>query len=240
MNTEPRERLSDHDVMRLHVETLFTHDAAGRMVRVNEPNGKHAPRFFLGRAADGGRVWRVRHDVDDALARTLEAVSLAEREGDELLRPPHGSAPYEDLLSRAASIERIWTGPAYRFPADLPSAAGAVVVTAENADVLRPHLEPWLGDVATGQPMAVVLADGRAVSVCCSVRTGAEAHEAGVETVPEFRGRCHAARAVAAWAAAVRAIGVLPLYSTSWENTRSQALARKLGLQRYGSTLHIT
>ncbi|HEU4558066.1 MAG TPA: GNAT family N-acetyltransferase [Longimicrobium sp.] len=226
--------------MRLHVETLFTHDAAGRMVGVNEPNGKDAPRFFLGRAADGGRVWRVRHDVDDTLTEALEAACLAEQDDDSLLRPPYGSAPYEELVSRSAPVERIWTGPAYRFPADLSAAPDAVKVTAQNADVLRPHLEAWLGDVATGQPMAAALADGRAVSVCCSVRIGARAHEAGVETVPEFRGRGHAAQVVVAWAAAVRAMGVVPLYSTSWENTRSQALARKLGLRRYGSTLHVT
>jgi hypothetical protein len=37
--------------MRLHVEALFTCDAAGRFIAVNEPAGAVAPRFFLGRTA---------------------------------------------------------------------------------------------------------------------------------------------------------------------------------------------
>ena len=47
----------------------------------------------------------------------------------------------------------------------------------------------------------------------------------------------HAAAVVAAWAAAVRASGRLPLYSTSWDNVASQGVARKLGLVLYGADL---
>jgi hypothetical protein len=32
----------------------------------------------------------------------------------------------------------------------------------------------------------------------------------------------------------------IPLYSTSWQNQASLALARKLGLIQYGADLHIT
>jgi hypothetical protein len=39
--------------MRLHVEALFIHDAEGQLVRVNDPDGAPAPRFFLGRTVDG-------------------------------------------------------------------------------------------------------------------------------------------------------------------------------------------
>ena len=57
--------------MRLHIEALFTHDANGDMVRVNEPNGGVAPRFFLGRTAEGVAL-RFRHDVDRAIRRQIE------------------------------------------------------------------------------------------------------------------------------------------------------------------------
>jgi hypothetical protein len=53
-----------HELMRLHVEALFTHDANGQLLRGNEPSGAEAPRFFLGRTADGPLI-RFRHDVDE-------------------------------------------------------------------------------------------------------------------------------------------------------------------------------
>jgi GNAT superfamily N-acetyltransferase len=231
--------MDDRELMRLHVQALFTHDARGRMVRVNEAGGGPAPRFFLGRTRHGG-VWRFRDDVDDALAHELEALCRAEPAADELLAPPYGAEAYQALLARAAAVERTWAGPAYRVPSGVAAPPDAVLITEQNLDLLRPHMQAWLGDVVSCHPMLAVVDGARAVCLCASVRGTPPAHEAGVETAPEFRGRGYAARAVAAWAAAVEASGALPLYSTSWENTASQALARRLGLYRYGATLHIT
>lgn len=223
----------------MHVDALFTHDANGRMLRVNEPGGKPAPRFFLGRTAQGN-VWRFRHDLDGALIRELEALCLAEPAGDAFLVPPCGATPYQALLARSAPIERTWNGPTYHVPRPPTAPPDAVLVTGENAGLLRPHLEAWLGDVESCHPMLAVVNGGAAVALCASVRRTPQAHEAGVETAPEFRGRGYAATAVAAWAAAVHGMARVPLYSTSWENTASQALARRLGLRRYGATLHVT
>jgi predicted GNAT family acetyltransferase len=72
------------------------------------------------------------------------------------------------------------------------------------------------------------------------VRVTPTAHEAGVETPKQFRGRGYGGQVVAAWASAVRSLGCIPLYSTSWQNVASQAVAHKLGLVQYGTDLHIT
>jgi RimJ/RimL family protein N-acetyltransferase len=225
--------------MRIQIETLFTHDAAGRMVRVNAPGGNPAPRFFLGRTARGVE-WRVRDDVGEELARELASACAEEPAGEEYPTPPYGLPKYEAILARVAPVQRRWVGPAYRFPATLPATSGTVAVTQENAEILRPHLEEWLDDPPHLQPMIASLSDGRAVAICGSVRRGQEAHEAGVETALAFRGRGHATRAVSRWAEAVRDMGLIPLYSTSWENIASQAVAQALGLVRYGTDLHIT
>jgi hypothetical protein len=38
----------------------------------------------------------------------------------------------------------------------------------------------------------------------------------------------------------VRALGAEPLYSSSWENAASRAVALKIGLVHFGSELHLT
>src|SRR6185503_16621296 len=100
----------------------------------------------------------------------------------------------------------------------LPTAETAVSVTRENAGLLQPLLSAWMPDVATCQPMFVLPIDGRAVAICASVRITPEAYEAGVDTAPAHRGHGYAGHVVAAWAAAVREMGRVPLYSTSWQN----------------------
>jgi len=77
------------------------------------------------------------------------------------------------------------------------------------------------------------------VSVCRSVRITPAAHEAGVETLPDFRAKGYAQDVVAGWARLVRSMGAIPLYSTSWENTASQALAKKLRLVMYGADFQV-
>jgi RimJ/RimL family protein N-acetyltransferase len=220
--------------MRLHVEALFTLDHAGRLVAVNDPRGAPAPRFFLGRTVDGSDWW-FRHDVDAALVRDLDALCESRPAGLEI-----DAAAFIARLARDEPVHRTWAGPAYRFPADPFGEETAVRVTPDNASLLSPYLEDWRADVSAGVPMTVALEGGTAVAVCCSVRVTSRAHEAGVATHPDFQRRGHAARAVSAWARAVREMDRVPLYSTSWDNPASRALAGKLGLILYGVDLHIT
>lgn len=222
--------------MRLHVEALYTRDAAGRLLTVNDVGAAPAPRFFLGRTPNGN-MWWFRHDVEAPLAADLARLCDSLPPGLDVV----SAEPFVERLSRVAAVEKIWTGPAYHFPRALPAEdVGVVRVTANNVTVLSPYLEDWHGDVSPGAPMAVALEDGKAVSVCGSVRITPHAHEAGVDTNRDFRRRGFATRAVTAWAKAVRELERIPLYSTSWQNEASRALAAKLGLIQFGSDLHIT
>jgi len=222
--------------MRLHVEALFTSDAAGRLLTVNDTGAAPAPRLFFGRTSSGN-AWWFRHDTDAALVENLRRLCESQLTGIDVV----DAEPFIACLSRAETIRKTWTGPAYHFPPSLASTDIDVVrVTAANASVLSPYLEDWLGDVSPGVPMAVALEDGKAVSVCGSVRVTQHAHEAGVDTSRNFRRRGHGARAVSAWARAVRDMDRIPLYSTSWADEASRALAKKLGLIQFGSDLHIT
>lgn len=227
------------ELMRLHVAALFAQDADGRLVTVNEPNGKPAPRLFVGRT-DRENAWWVRRDLDRALVGELETACRAVPVHHDLVSDPALAERLSAILAAFAPVERVWIGPAFVCPVGLPNEESAVRVDRTNAELLGPHFEDWRIDAEKGVPMAVSLQDGRAVSVCCSVRLSDQAHEAGVETHPDFRGRGHGARAVAAWANGVRERRRVPLYSTSWENGASRRLAARLGLMHFGTDLHLT
>ena len=229
----------DRALMRLHVETLFTHDARGDLVAVNEPDGRPAPRFFLG-VTTGERIIRCRYDVELETRSALQSLLEAELPDAYWTGPSTRLKQYEAALARSAPVQRTWAGPAFSFPPELPAVSKALPVTSRNSSILQPFLGAWIQDVQSAQPMFAATVDDIAVAVCCSVRRTGQAHEAGAETAPSYRGRGYAGAAVTAWATAVRALGIVPLYSTSWSNEASRALARKLTLRHFGSDLHIT
>jgi predicted GNAT family acetyltransferase len=105
--------------------------------------------------------------------------------------------------------------------------------------MLQNGFEKLVEELPAWQPFVALVEKNRVVSVCRSVRITPEAHEAGVETLPDFRGNGYAKDVVTEWARIVRAAGAIPLYSTAWENNASQAVARKLRLKCYGTDFNI-
>jgi RimJ/RimL family protein N-acetyltransferase len=155
----------------------------------------------------------------------------------------HGSADavrYEEILASTSPVTSRWSGPAYRFPSETARSSRCVNVTPQNRAILSTHFSDWLNDVEDCQPFVALVRDGDAVSLCCSVRKSNAADEAGVETALEHRGHGYAVEVVLAWAKAVDATCRIPLYSTSWSNEASRALAKRLGLVCYGGDLHLT
>ena len=224
----------DLDLARMQVAALYVHDARGRLLRVNEPDPEHdAPRFFLARMA-AGNLWRTRHDLPGDLAAELEHLALDEPAVVELREPPRHAAAYAALLEQHAPIGDRYAGPAYYLP-ELAAPAGAVTITRANAALLQVHFPYTLSRLTELAPVAAVVADGVAVATCSSVRITAQVAEAGIHTVEEYRGRGYGAEAVRGWAAALRATGRLPLYSTWWSNAASLAVAKKVGAIRYAA-----
>jgi RimJ/RimL family protein N-acetyltransferase len=232
--------LDDLELMAAHARALFTHDARSRLLSVNEPGGGGpAPRLFLGRTRRGN-LWRFHADLPEPLAEELEVLCRDEPAGVELPGRPRHAAAFARLLEAHAPVREVEAGPAYCFAEYPEPGRPTLALTEKDAGMLRGGFEDFIEELPGWQPFLAFLEGGRAVSVCRSVRITPEAHEAGVETLPEFRGKGYAGDLVAAWALLVRSLGAIPLYSTSWENAASQAVARKLRLAQYGADFHIT
>lgn len=229
--------MDDRELMGIRADTGYTCDARGRMRRTNEPREEDrppAPRLFLGRTL-AGHVVRFGAAVPDALVRRLEAIIERQPPVADLYAPPAALIAVREALARHAPVTGEWGGPAYRFPESIARTGEVVRLTDANRDLVR-NTYPWLHvEVADWQPCFAVVRDGAAVSVCFSSRMGTDAAEAGVDTLPAFRARGYAAAVTAAWGAATRASGRIPLYSTRWDNLASQGVARRIGLIMFGA-----
>jgi hypothetical protein len=210
----------------LVLETLVMLDGARRSTTTREPGETRAASFMLVRGAQAC-AWAINADVTPTVASELDALAREEPAGiDWHAAPLHGER-YRALLA----AERVTFGPSFRFPERVNDAdTGTCII--EDERLLSTHFRGWVpGEIAAGRaPVVAIVVDGAPVSVCFCARLNASAAEAGVETAVSYRGRGFAPRVTAAWARAVRERGIVPLYSTSWENRSSLAVARTLGL----------
>ncbi len=225
-------------LMRKRIATLYRCNDRGRILALNYFAGGAVPRFHLMRTALGN-IARYRHDVPDDLVARLERICECEPVVDPPTRVPALCAEYLNALGILPANDERWSGPAYMIERDAPPLVAPIAINKKNAHLLRGKLEEWLPDVQHGQPLMAVIEDGRAVSLCASVRISNAVHCAGVETLPEYRRRGYAVSAVAGWARAVRALGAIPFYSTSWDNVASQAVASRLGASLAGVDFHV-
>ncbi len=233
--------MSDLQLLQLQAEALFTHNEGGRILRVNEPEGARAPRFFCARSRKGA-IWRCRDDVPEETVRALDALVAAEPVGDDVRTEPHNLGAFLTALGADRESALVASGPAYRFPDELPRAAGVTRLTHDDLRLLRAMVQDldYTARYFTERgPCMVVVEDGRAVSACYSARLTDRAAEAGVETLEAYRGRGYAPAVVTEWARAIRATGRIPLYSTTWDNRASQAVARRLRLIQYGTDVSL-
>lgn len=229
--------MGDLDLMQIRADTNFTYDGPGRMLRTRasrEDQRGPAPRLFLGRTKDG-YVVRFGATMPDALAERLEVIIDRQPPVEDLYALPPVLAEARKVLAQHVAITKEEAGPAYRFPEVIKRSEQVVQVTEENRELAR-GTYPWLyEELADWGPCFAVVQKGRVVSVCFSSRISADAAEAGVDTLPEFQKRGYASAATAAWGAAIRESGRIPLYSTSWENVASQGIARRVGLIMFGA-----
>jgi hypothetical protein len=224
----------------LHLKTLFVLNDDGRILSTREPGMHRGPLFSLIRNTTSC-AWAVRAGVPEDIASEIDHLAREEPPVLDLRDSPVHAARYVSLLGRihvgqeVGATLRQSAGPAFEFPDAIAQSADIVVV--EDEQQLHQNFHGWVpGEIAAGRaPVMAAFKDGHPVSLCFCARSSDIAAEAGVETAEAFRGRGFAPYVTAAWALAVRASGRVPLYSTSWTNSASLAVARRLGLMAYAS-----
>ena len=205
-------------------------DGRGRIGSSPEPNVPPPPLFALIRGASSCAS-AVRADLPESVAAEVERLARQERPIEDLQdshdAPAHGDA-YLALLGG-----QINSGPAFTFTDRIAHSTDVTLI--DRLELLERNFHGWVAaEIPWRGPIVAVMDHGYPISVCfCATRASENTVEAGLETAPAFRGRGFAPRVTAAWASAIRASGRTPLYSTSWTNDASRAVARKLGLIQY-------
>ena len=216
----------------IHLRTLFSLDNDGRILGTREANQRPGPKFMLVRGMSEV-VWAVRADVAQDVAEELDGLAREEPPVSDLRGDPVHIDRYLSLLEGKVSA-----GPAFVFPEVIARPLGTELI--HDVRLLDRHFSGWeAGEIPASSPIVALIEQGHAVSACFCARRSDTTAEAGLETAVKYRGRGFGPRVAAGWALAVRASGRTPLYSTSWSNVSSLAVARKLGLTVYASSWSI-
>jgi len=214
------------------VEAMFSVDDNGRMT-----GDELVPVFYVLRSRDNV-LCRFHRDLTEMEVRHLGEVAKRERRRPREWQMDYGE--YIDVLANSGRrVTTMRAGPLYAFPDQLAPCHACTPISEDNKDLLRGGLDEWIPAGATPQPFLASIVEGRAAAVCASVCRSSQAHAAGVETEPRFRGRGFATEVVGAWAQAVRQQGAIPYYGTTFDNLASQGVARRLGLKIIASEFSI-
>lgn len=215
-------------LMRLHISCLFMRDEEGALQKINEPWGavKDAPLLYLGETINGGYCFAFHESISSEQRK--EICMLSEEMAKEEV--------FLERCQRLLGAKQQETDLAYLLPKQPELQEAAVLLTRKTLEVQEERKTfAWLTDeIDVVQPCIGIMQKEEIASLCRSVRVTKEAHEAGLETLPAYRGQGLAVIAAAAWANEVYQKNALPLYSTSLENLPSQRVVQKLEGILYG------
>lgn len=205
-----------------HLETLFVLDGH-RIVSTREPNPSEGPDFALIRRADS-YAWALSARVNEEQGKKIKMLALDESPTFDFRQPPKHIEEYMKLVGGEVNF-----GPAFEFPESSPMSPN--IARIDSLEGIGNSFTGWTAEEVPGRsPIIAYIREGVPRSICFCARSSELMAEAGIETALEFRGRGFAGIAAAAWAAEIRASLRTPIYSTSWNNEPSLAVARKLGL----------
>jgi RimJ/RimL family protein N-acetyltransferase len=213
--------LTDRELLRLHLEAVWNitlsvpHRTASAITMTDGvvPWSVYLATFGRSRLA----IWRpdIEHDERPRLLDEAQAAGPIWDETLKMRREVVFHFPYSRTLFRRLPQ-------ATRLARDL-IADDARLVAAFETDSASYFLD------REHAPCIGVVVDGRLTSIAHSSRRTAGACELGINTLAEARRQGYAAAATILWTAAVRDLGLAPIYSAFAWNTASLHLATSIG-----------
>ena len=225
------------DLQQANIEACFVHDGAGDLLTTSGPlvsARQEAPAYYLAWTSDG-YVHAFRHNVVPGIRSQVRDLVAT-----QWPFPASGPPPDVESYLRVIGGTGKWSsGPDFVFPEQCLADREAVRVTRVTVGILQPDFTGWEDEIDVAQPMFASVVDGKAVSVCGTVRRSDCGVVAGVSTVESYRREGHAKRVVSAWGSTARKEGFLAFYSTEWENEASISVANSLELQQIGASFGV-
>ena len=209
---------------KLLLETSYDLSDSGRILRTREPNPAPRAAVCVATKQLGLRLGVMQRCTGRHCSRGGRLAQEKTPAKDLRIAPIHA----EEYLSLLGG--QVDWGPTFLFPAGTENKFEGVT-PIDDLSLLQCNFSGWTAAAIPQRlPIMAVLQGGHAVSVCFSARRSPMAAEAGLETAAAFRGRGLGPRVTAAWSDTIRSLGLIPLYSTSWNNSASLSVARKLRL----------
>jgi hypothetical protein len=217
--------MNANELMGVQAETLYVLDEEKRIIRVNERDPNNCPVLFIGKTHEAAFTY-LHRDLPQILVEEIRQTSVESVNIMNLC----------NIIDRYKRVKDVWIGPAYGFDDQKISQPVNDIVDIDEANkhLLEKHYGQMIRELEERSPIVAYILDGNAVSLCCSARKSNKAVEASLATAHPYRGKGLAEKVVSVWSMEVSKQGLIPLYSTSWDNLNSQKVAQKLGLVQYG------
>jgi hypothetical protein len=252
--------MTDLELLRLDVETLFVMSTRERIERVNDPEHSIGPKLFFAGCAEGNLA-RVRHDIDDATTAKLLAIAAEEPPWRDPWTLPQCIGKLLDVFSNSAPPAvgpaswipmTVGTGVIYELPHHVKHQHPAKIVrgdSSEGADLVAHFREkgmpPAMIDAGFKSvadlwlPWCLAMEGDEVAAAAYAARLGSNGAEIGVYTFPNFRSRGYAAAVTSAWSSLPSLDDHALFYSTSRVNRSSQRVAARLGLRLFAASFSI-
>ena len=110
--------VSDFELMVIQADTLFIHNSQGQLKFINKPITPEeypVPRLFIGRTKVGS-LYRFRYDLPKIICNQLEELILLESPPIGITQQLDNLGTVKKILSSHAPVQRMYAGPAFRFP----------------------------------------------------------------------------------------------------------------------------